>query len=124
MPNVTISLDVLWEGRSICGLGIGWSKDEYHASNIPFKDRGKRADEFVQVLKRIWVDDVVEFKGKFYNIPASKNPINNNHKSRPKISVNWNNRPSGQWYTLVENFFISWINHMGVLDPGVPFLDV
>ena len=66
------TLDVLSEGRTICGLGIGWSKDEYQVSNIPFKDRGKRADEFIQILKRIWTDDVVEFKGKFYNIPASK----------------------------------------------------
>jgi probable F420-dependent oxidoreductase len=66
------TLDVLSEGRTICGLGIGWSKDEYQVSNIPFKDRGKRADEFIQILKRIWTDDVVEFRGKFYNIPASK----------------------------------------------------
>jgi alkanesulfonate monooxygenase SsuD/methylene tetrahydromethanopterin reductase-like flavin-dependent oxidoreductase (luciferase family) len=66
------TLDVLSEGRTICGLGIGWSKDEYQVSNIPFKDRGKRADEFIQTLKRIWTHDVVEFKGSFYNIPASK----------------------------------------------------
>ncbi|HXP49315.1 MAG TPA: TIGR03619 family F420-dependent LLM class oxidoreductase, partial [Bacteroidia bacterium] len=66
------TLDVLSEGRSICGLGIGWSKDEYQVSNIPFKDRGKRADEFIETLKRIWTDDVAEFTGKFYNIPASK----------------------------------------------------
>ncbi len=66
------TLDVLSKGRSICGLGIGWSKDEYQVSNIPFKERGKRADEFIQALKRVWTDDVVEFKGKFYNVPASK----------------------------------------------------
>jgi alkanesulfonate monooxygenase SsuD/methylene tetrahydromethanopterin reductase-like flavin-dependent oxidoreductase (luciferase family) len=66
------TLDVLSEGRAICGLGIGWSKDEYQASNIPFEHRGERANEFVQALKKIWTDDVVEFKGKFYNIPASK----------------------------------------------------
>lgn len=66
------TLDILSEGRSIAGFGIGWSKDEYQASNIPFQNRGKRADEFVQVLKRIWADDVVEFKGKYYSIPASK----------------------------------------------------
>jgi alkanesulfonate monooxygenase SsuD/methylene tetrahydromethanopterin reductase-like flavin-dependent oxidoreductase (luciferase family) len=66
------TLDVLSEGRVICGLGIGWSEDEYQASNIPFKKRGKRADEFIQVLKKIWTDDVVEFKGEFYNIPSSK----------------------------------------------------
>lgn len=47
-------------------------KDEYQASNIPFKDKGKRADEFIQVLKRICTDDVVKFKGKYYSIPASK----------------------------------------------------
>jgi len=66
------TLDILSEGRTICGLGIGWSKDEYQVSNIPFKERGKRADELVQTLKRIWTDDVVEFRGKFYNIPTSK----------------------------------------------------
>jgi probable F420-dependent oxidoreductase len=67
-----VTLDLLSQGRAICGLGIGWSKDEYQASNIPFKDRGTRADEFIQALKKIWTDDVLEFKGKYYNIPASK----------------------------------------------------
>jgi len=66
------TLDVLSEGRTIAGFGIGWSKDEYDASNIPVQNRGKRADELIQVLKRIWTDDVVEFKGKYYSIPASK----------------------------------------------------
>jgi len=66
------TLDILSRGRAICGLGIGWLKDEYQVSNIPFKDRGKRADEYIQVLKKIMTDDVVEFKGEFYNIPASK----------------------------------------------------
>jgi probable F420-dependent oxidoreductase len=66
------TLDVLSQGRAIAGLGIGWSKDEYQASNIPFSDRGKRADEFIEAMKNIWTDDVVEFKGKYYSIPASK----------------------------------------------------
>jgi probable F420-dependent oxidoreductase len=66
------TLDVFSEGRSIAGFGIGWSKDEYQVSNIPFQNRGKRADELIQVLKKIWTDDVVEFKGKYYSIPASK----------------------------------------------------
>jgi probable F420-dependent oxidoreductase len=66
------TLDVLSERRVIAGLGIGWSKDEFQVSNIPFNNKGKRADEFIQVLKKIWVEDVVEFKGEYYNIPASK----------------------------------------------------
>lgn len=81
------TLDVLSEGRAICGLGIGWSKDEYQASNVPFKDKGKRADEFLQALKRIWIDDVVEFKGKFYSIPASKIGPKPIQKPHPPIYI-------------------------------------
>jgi len=66
------TLDALSSGRVIAGLGIGWSKDEYEVSGIPYKHRGQRADEFLQILKRIWTDEVVEFKGQFYSIPASK----------------------------------------------------
>jgi probable F420-dependent oxidoreductase len=66
------TLDVLSGGRTIAGLGIGWSKDEYKVSNIPFENKGKRADEFIQALKKIWTEDIVEFKGNYYNIPASK----------------------------------------------------
>src|SRR5919107_2142047 len=66
------TLDVFSQGRAVCGLGIGWSKDEYQASNIPFVHKGERANEFVQLLKKMWTDDVVQFKGKYYNIPASK----------------------------------------------------
>jgi probable F420-dependent oxidoreductase len=65
------TLDVLSQGRVICGLGIGWSKDEYEVSNVPFEHRGARADEFIQALKHVWTDDVVEFNGEFYNIPSS-----------------------------------------------------
>jgi alkanesulfonate monooxygenase SsuD/methylene tetrahydromethanopterin reductase-like flavin-dependent oxidoreductase (luciferase family) len=66
------TLDILSGGRSICGLGIGWSKDEYQDSNIPYERISKRADEYVQLIKKIWTADIVEFKGEYYNIPASK----------------------------------------------------
>ena len=66
------TLDVFSGGRAVCGLGIGWSKDEYQSANVPFSSKGKRADEFIQVLRKIWSEDVVEFKGQYYNIPESK----------------------------------------------------
>lgn len=65
------TLDILSHGRVIAGLGIGWSKDEYEASGVPYKHRGERANEFLQLLKQIWTDEVIEFKGQFYSIPAS-----------------------------------------------------
>jgi alkanesulfonate monooxygenase SsuD/methylene tetrahydromethanopterin reductase-like flavin-dependent oxidoreductase (luciferase family) len=43
-------LDVLSERGSICGLGLGWSKDEYQVSNIPFNNE-VRANELVSTIK-------------------------------------------------------------------------
>ena len=66
------TLDVLSGGRFLQVLDLDGQKDEYGASGIPFRQKGARADEFMKVQKRIWTDDVVEFRGQFYNIPASK----------------------------------------------------
>jgi probable F420-dependent oxidoreductase len=66
------TLDVFSQGRTIAGFGIGWSRDEYQASSISFNNRGKRADEYLEVVKKVWMDDTVEFKGQYYSIPASK----------------------------------------------------
>jgi probable F420-dependent oxidoreductase len=79
------TLDILSKGRCICGLGIGWSKDEYMVSNVQFENRGARADEFIQALTRIWTDDIVEFKGRYYNIPASK--IGPKPVQKPRIPI-------------------------------------
>jgi probable F420-dependent oxidoreductase len=66
------TLDVFSDGRTVAGFGIGWSEDEYRASGIPFTNRGKRADEYIQLLKMLWTEDIVKFIGEYYDIPASK----------------------------------------------------
>jgi probable F420-dependent oxidoreductase len=106
------TLDVLSQGRLICGLGIGWSKDEYQACNIPFKHRGKRAIEFVEVLKKIWTEDVVEFKGEFYNIPASKIGPKPIRKPHPLIYLGgWSSKTFPR---IVNNDANGWLASMGV----------
>jgi len=82
------TLDLLSEGRIISGLGIGWSKDEYQASNVQFKERGKRADEFLQALKMIWTDDIVEFK---HTLESLDNSITNLKNIAKKANKNPNN---------------------------------
>ncbi len=57
------SLDIFSQGRSIAGFGIAWFKDEFQVFNVPFSNKGKRADEYVRVLKKIWTEENVEFKG-------------------------------------------------------------
>jgi len=65
------SLDNLSKGRLFLGLGVGHSKDEFQASNVSYENRGERADEFLEVLNKVWYDDTVEHKGKYYSIPKS-----------------------------------------------------
>ncbi len=79
------TIDILSEGRTICGFGIGWSQDEYIAANIPYEKRGDRANEILEAMKKIWTDDIVEFHGEFYKISKSiigPKPI---QKPHPKI---------------------------------------
>ncbi|HXV66850.1 MAG TPA: TIGR03619 family F420-dependent LLM class oxidoreductase [Nitrosopumilaceae archaeon] len=66
-----VSLDNLSKGRLMLGLGVGHSKDEFQAAGVPFEKRGERADEFLEVLNKIWYDKTVEHKGKYYSIPKS-----------------------------------------------------
>jgi probable F420-dependent oxidoreductase len=65
------TLDVLSGGRVRVGLGQGWSKDEYDATGAVMSERAARADEFIAVLRAMWADDPVEFRGRFFRVPAS-----------------------------------------------------
>ena len=65
------TLDILSGGRLRVGFGIGWSPDEYEAAGATWQDRGKRADESIQMLKKIWTTDPVEFQGKYYRMAKS-----------------------------------------------------
>ena len=104
------TLDILSDGRALIGLGIGWSKDEFEVSGIPYKDRGTRADEYLQVLKKIWTDDVVEFKGRFYNIPASKIGPKPVQKPHPPILLGGF---SPKTFSRIVNYANGWIGVAG-----------
>lgn len=100
------TLDALSDGRVIAGLGIGWSKDEYDAAGISFKEKGARADEYLQLLRIIWTEDVVEFKGQFYNIPASKIGPKPVQKPRPPILLG---AFSPKTFPRIVNYADGWI---------------
>jgi probable F420-dependent oxidoreductase len=81
------TLDLVCAGRLDVGLGVGWSEDEYDASGTPFRQRGKRADEFLQCLRTIWTQEVVEFHGAFYQVPRSKVAPKPVQRPHPPITI-------------------------------------
>lgn len=59
------SLDFLSGGRLMLGLGIGWLEEEYDAMGVPFKQRGKRNDDYLEAMRKVWSGDVVEHESEY-----------------------------------------------------------
>src|SRR5215475_2753804 len=69
-------IDVLSGGRLRLGIGVGWNAVEYEALNEAFDNRGRRAAEQVAVLRALWTEPVVNFRGEFHRIShAGLNPM-------------------------------------------------
>jgi probable F420-dependent oxidoreductase len=66
------TLDVLSGGRLDLGLGVGWMPEEFTVTGASMARRGARASEFIAVLRHLWADQVAEFSGEFYTVPAAR----------------------------------------------------
>ena len=70
------ALDVLSGGRLRLGVGIGWNPVEYEALGENFKNRGRRSEEQVEVMRKLWTQELVTFEGKWHKITdAGLNPL-------------------------------------------------
>ncbi len=69
-------IDVLSNGRLRLGVGVGWNHVEYEALGEDFTTRGRRAEEQMELLRRLWTEEVVDFHGKHHSITnAGINPL-------------------------------------------------
>src|SRR5207344_3180667 len=62
---------ILSDNRLRLGIGTGWNKVEYVGLNENFNDRGRRQVEQVEVMRRLWTEDVVNFEGTYHTIDAA-----------------------------------------------------
>ena len=67
-----VDLDALSGGRVDFGVGVGWLAEEFEAVAAPFERRGARCDEYLQVMKTLWTDELSEHHGELYDLPACK----------------------------------------------------
>ncbi len=63
--------DWLSGGRIDFGAGIGWSKEEFDATQSEFPRRGARCKSYLQVMRALWENEVAEHHDDFYDMPAS-----------------------------------------------------
>ena len=70
------TLDVLCGGRLRLGIGIGWNHVEYEALGESFRNRGRRSEEQVEVLRALWTQELVTYEGRWHKITdAGINPL-------------------------------------------------
>jgi probable F420-dependent oxidoreductase len=62
------TLDWLSNGRVDFGVGVGWLREEFNAVNVPWPQRGRRTDEYLEVLRTLWCDETSAYEGEFYSL--------------------------------------------------------
>jgi probable F420-dependent oxidoreductase len=72
LAKQSTTVDILSGGRLDLGLGLGWADEEFVASGVSKRHQGRRADEFIAVLKALWTDEVAAHEGEFYRVPAAR----------------------------------------------------
>ncbi|MDQ6739451.1 MAG: LLM class F420-dependent oxidoreductase [Actinomycetota bacterium] len=69
-------VDILSGGRVRLGVGIGWNPVEYEGLNEDFRNRGKRIEEQIVLLRELWSSTAIDFTGRWHRIPdAGINPL-------------------------------------------------
>ena len=82
MAKMLASIDALSGGRLICGVGVGWWKEELEILGVPFHARGRQADEAIRAFKALWTMDNPAFEGEFFkfrDIGFAPKPVQKPH---------------------------------------------
>ncbi|MBV1876600.1 MAG: LLM class F420-dependent oxidoreductase [Pseudomonadales bacterium] len=66
------TLDWLTNGRIDFGVGVGWCKEEVLACGYSWQDRGARCDEYLEVMQRLWGDELASFEGEHFTLPGCR----------------------------------------------------
>ena len=60
------TLDLVSGGRVELGIGASWLSEEWQAMELPFETRGRRVDESMRIIQRLFTEDVIEHEGEFF----------------------------------------------------------
>ena len=70
----TIELAFTREARSVFnfGVGVGWCQEEFAALGYPFNERGKRANEGLEIIRTLWTEKKATHNGSYYSFADSE----------------------------------------------------
>jgi probable F420-dependent oxidoreductase len=79
------AVDWLSNGRFDFGVGVGWLEEEMRICGTPFERRGARCRDYLEVMKRLWIDPMSEYHGGFYTIEPCRQYPKPLQKPHPPI---------------------------------------
>lgn len=103
------TLDYLSGGRCFYGAGVGWMREEFDALEIPFAQRGRRADEYIAIMKLLWSGSGEGYDGEFVRFAGGRlNPLPR-QRPHPPIFIG-GETPAALKRTarLGNGFYINW----------------
>jgi probable F420-dependent oxidoreductase len=67
------TLDLISGGRVTLGVGVGGEfAKEFEAVGVPVKERGRRVDESIDLMRRLWTEDEVNYQGKIFSLEGAR----------------------------------------------------
>ena len=90
LAKMAANIDIMSNGRLICGMGAGWQENEHRAYGIDFytvRERLDRLDEACHVLKALWTEPKATYKGRYYQLedaPLQPKPV---QKPYPELMI-------------------------------------
>src|SRR5579871_6812850 len=117
--RLVANLDQLSNGRFIFGVGVGWAQQEFATLGADFEHRGSVANEYLEVMKLCWSEDVASFSGRFVSfsdVHTGPRPVRQPH---PPIWVGGASdaalrravRYGTAWHPIRSRF--SWLRDVG-----------
>src|SRR5918996_5911216 len=85
------TMDVICEGRFIFGVGLGYRDEEYAAFGVRRQERVPRFQEGLQVIKRLWTEEEVTHRGRFFQLTRARMVLKPAQKPHPPIWFAANN---------------------------------
>lgn len=103
------TVDFLSDGRMLVGAGIGHLRGEFEALGVPFEQRGKIADEAIQVMRELWTSDTPRFRGEFFqvdNVVFEPKPV---QRPCPPIYIGGNSRAAMRRAARFGDGWLPWL---------------
>ncbi|HEV7908009.1 MAG TPA: TIGR03619 family F420-dependent LLM class oxidoreductase [Pseudonocardiaceae bacterium] len=121
--RLVANIDQFTGGRFIFGVSAGWAEQEFDALGVPFEQRGAITDEYLEIIKRSWTEDVISADGEFVSFTGVATGPPPARRPNPPVWVGGSSRAAFRravdfgeaWHPL--NARMEWLR-----DEGLPLL--